>query len=137
MGGCAASDCSNHSRKGHVLVKFPKNQERRKIWVTNCRRINWEPGSGAQLCLDHFEESQFESLCKDRRKLRKTAIPTLFNMPYPPPSVTNKRIREIRCPKPNTQLGRNQMNFLHALSPALSLKWCQFYLLLLLNKQCR
>ncbi|KFM74232.1 hypothetical protein X975_08990, partial [Stegodyphus mimosarum] len=51
---------------------------------------------------DHFEESQFESLCKDRKKLRKTAVPTLFSIPNPPPSVTDKKIREMRCLKPKT-----------------------------------
>ncbi|XP_035220563.1 uncharacterized protein LOC118193561 [Stegodyphus dumicola] len=67
-------------------------------------RDNWKPGPSAEICLDHFEESQFESLCKDRKKLRKTAVPTLFSIPNPPPSVTDKRIREVRCPKPNTEV---------------------------------
>ncbi|XP_035209375.1 uncharacterized protein LOC118183875 [Stegodyphus dumicola] len=38
------------------------------------------------------------------KKLRKTAVPTLFSIPNPPPSVTDKRIREVRCPKPNTEV---------------------------------
>ena len=40
----------------------------------------------------HFEESQFESHRLDgKRKLKHNAIPALFNIPNPPPSVTVKR----------------------------------------------
>ena len=41
------------------------------------------------LCSVHFEESQFTSVKKNW--LKKTAVPTLFDIPNPPPSVTTKR----------------------------------------------
>ncbi|XP_035215862.1 RB-associated KRAB zinc finger protein-like [Stegodyphus dumicola] len=85
-----------------------------KKWSLNAH-IKFHSGKKPYKCDDHFEESQFASLCKDRKKLRKTALPTLFSIPNPPPSVTDKRIREIRCPKPNTQLGGNQMTKVHSL----------------------
>ena len=44
MGGCAAINCSNHSCKGFRMFRFPKDPERRKKWIINCRRDNWEPG---------------------------------------------------------------------------------------------
>ena len=43
-----------------------------------------------ELCSDHFEESQFTNKEKKNRLIR-TAIPTLFNVPNPPPMVTPAR----------------------------------------------
>ncbi|XP_035230516.1 uncharacterized protein LOC118202446 [Stegodyphus dumicola] len=40
----------------------------------------------------------------DLKKLRKTAVPTLFSIPNPPPSVTDKRIREETLPASNEEL---------------------------------
>ena len=50
MGCCAALNCSNSSEKNFRMFRFPSDQERRKIWITNCRREGWIPGPNAQLC---------------------------------------------------------------------------------------
>ena len=51
----------------------------------------------------HFEESQFERLCEER-KLRKNAIPTLFSVPNVPSLLTEKRQKGYGSPKPGTLL---------------------------------
>ena len=54
---------------------------------------------------DHFEESQYENNRQDGwKKLKQTAIPTIFSIPNPPESVSQKRVKGFGCPKPNTLL---------------------------------
>lgn len=50
MGCCSALNCSNSSEKNFRMFRFPSDQERRKVWITNCRREGWIPGPNAQLC---------------------------------------------------------------------------------------
>ncbi|XP_035222346.1 uncharacterized protein LOC118195193 [Stegodyphus dumicola] len=60
-----------------------------------------EKQNSARIILRNLNLSHYAKIVK---KLRKTAVPTLFSIPNPPPSVTDKRIREVRCPKPNTEV---------------------------------
>lgn len=39
----------------------------------------------------HFEESQFEIVENGKQKLKKSAIPTLFNVPNPPKRLDAER----------------------------------------------
>lgn len=50
MGGCAAINCTNHSRNKFRLFKFPADEARKRKWVINCRRDGWVPGPRAELC---------------------------------------------------------------------------------------
>lgn len=50
MGGCAAMNCSNHSKNKLRLFKFPADETRRRKWIINCRRDGWVPGPRAELC---------------------------------------------------------------------------------------
>lgn len=78
---CAAVQCDSDSEKGIQLFRFPWDPERRKKWQINCQREKWQPTDCSRLCEKHFEESQFENCRIDqRRKLRKSAVPTLFNI---------------------------------------------------------
>ena len=54
MGGCAAVDCTNSSKKGFRMFKFPTEINRRKKWIINCCRDNWVPGLRAELCSVSF-----------------------------------------------------------------------------------
>ncbi|XP_035488984.1 uncharacterized protein si:ch73-382f3.1 [Scophthalmus maximus] len=99
MGGCSAPNCSNSTRRGKQLFRFPRDPFRNKKWVKNCRR-QFEPDSASRLCQDHFEQSQFEEIAKTAaggKKLKPHAVPTLFRFrdrpyragsipiaPYPP-----------------------------------------------------
>ncbi|XP_014680454.1 PREDICTED: THAP domain-containing protein 2-like, partial [Priapulus caudatus] len=97
MTGCSAPNCVNSYRKGFRLHSFPRNSERRKRWAINMRRRNknggaWVPPTHARLCDAHFEECQFETGRKDGwKKLKLTAIPTLFDVPNPPKKFATQR----------------------------------------------
>lgn len=43
MPGCSAFACSNRSEQGYKLKIFPKDPERRKLWASKVKRLNWEP----------------------------------------------------------------------------------------------
>ncbi|KYN07075.1 hypothetical protein ALC62_01964 [Cyphomyrmex costatus] len=50
MGGCAAPYCNNSTVKGHTMKRFPKNPERRVIWIKNVNREDWVPTNNSLLC---------------------------------------------------------------------------------------
>ena len=92
MGGCSAPNCHNRSEQGIRLFSFPTDKDRRKRWLINCRRDKWVPTSTSRLCEEHFEASQFESKRMDGwKKLKSTAVPTIFSLPNPPPLLHSKR----------------------------------------------
>ncbi|XP_046386791.1 uncharacterized protein LOC124156337 isoform X2 [Ischnura elegans] len=79
---CSAPNCSNSSRKGVRLFRFPSDPKRRAVWLINCGRDRWKPSTTSRLCEVHFTEDQFESCRLDGRKLLKqSAVPTLFYFP--------------------------------------------------------
>lgn len=50
MPGCAAVGCTNSSKKGFLMKRFPKDPQRRKVWAENVRRENWIPTDYSVLC---------------------------------------------------------------------------------------
>ncbi|XP_076018415.1 uncharacterized protein LOC143010112 [Genypterus blacodes] len=95
MGGCSAPYCTNSSSVGKQLFRFPKDPTRKKKWVANSRRINFEPTENSRLCQDHFEQNQFEEIARSPaggKKLKPNAVPTLFrgdgDLPYPVNTTT-------------------------------------------------
>jgi len=58
MGGCAALYCNNSAAKGYSMKRFPRNLERRAIWIKNVNREDWVPTNNSLLC----EVSTFEFL---------------------------------------------------------------------------
>jgi len=50
MGGCTAVNCSNTRNSGFRLFRFPRNPERRKTWLQNCRRDKLQPTNSSELC---------------------------------------------------------------------------------------
>lgn len=45
---CSADYCTNS--KGFQMCRFPKDPNRREIWLQNMNRANWLPSRGARLC---------------------------------------------------------------------------------------
>ena len=72
-----------------------KNKQRSKQWVINTKRADLEKYSteqlynGYTLCANHFEDSQFMNP-QAKMKLIHNALPTLFDVPNPPPKLALK-----------------------------------------------
>ena len=78
------------------MFQFPKDEERCKKWVQNCRRevlrhIPVKKLFEYQLCSNHFEDSQFMNK-ETKSKLIWNAVPTLFDVLNPPVKVTPSRL---------------------------------------------
>lgn len=48
--GCSVDYCTNSNKKGFQMCRFPKDSERKKMWIQNMNRIDWTPTSDARLC---------------------------------------------------------------------------------------
>ncbi|XP_018314232.1 THAP domain-containing protein 4-like [Mycetomoellerius zeteki] len=95
MPGCAAVNCNNRVEKGYKLFSFPKDKRGTK-WVDDMRRDKWTPTTSSRLCEVHFEDSQFEAHRIDGwRKLKPNAVPTLFDVPNPPPRINPPRRKSL------------------------------------------
>ncbi|CAL1290650.1 unnamed protein product [Larinioides sclopetarius] len=92
---CAAVKCSNSSRMKQMrFFKFPSEEVRRKVWMTNSGLQN-EPGPYAKLCEIHFEENQFELHRQDGwKKLKPNAVPTVFPDPPESPKKTKEKAQK-------------------------------------------
>ncbi|CAH1968910.1 unnamed protein product [Acanthoscelides obtectus] len=89
---CAAVNCKNRHETGYRTFTFPADPERRKKWLRNMRRRNYVPTKCSGLCEVHFDEDQWEKHRADGwRKLKSTAIPTLFDFSGPKVAVRSKR----------------------------------------------
>ena len=64
-------------------------------------RFGWE--NSCVLCAEHFEDSQFMNMLHNR--LIWNAVPTRFDVPNPPPSVSCKR----PPPKPQLDIIRRKL----------------------------
>lgn len=47
---CSAGYCINRNKKRFQMCRFPKELERKKIWIQNMNRTDWVPTSDARLC---------------------------------------------------------------------------------------
>ncbi|KAK5638527.1 hypothetical protein RI129_012822 [Pyrocoelia pectoralis] len=94
MPGCSAVNCSNSTAKGFVMKRFPRDVKRRKQWLFKTRRENWIPTDHSYLCEIHFAPEMWEKTREDgSRKLKATAVPTIFSFTNP------KRTRNALPPK--------------------------------------
>ena len=101
---CILSFCVNRLFKTEEVVNiffsfllflgfsFPKNIERRKLWVAALRRKEFQPTKYSKICADHFEDACFDRTGQTTR-LRDTAVPTIFAFP----SHLNKVISHTKC----------------------------------------
>ncbi|TGZ48982.1 hypothetical protein DBV15_12072 [Temnothorax longispinosus] len=77
MVGCCAKHCKNRSENGFRMFRFPKDKQRKQVWLEKCGK-SIAPTS--RLCERHFDDSQFENHREDKwRKLKPNAVPTIFN----------------------------------------------------------
>lgn len=80
MPGCAAVGCHNRSEKGYIMKCFPRDQKLRKLWQERVARADWEPSNNSFLCHVHFEPEEWVVTQKGRIRLKKTAVPSIFNI---------------------------------------------------------
>ncbi|XP_034395234.1 THAP domain-containing protein 5-like [Cyclopterus lumpus] len=78
---CSAYGCSRRHSKGSDVnfFRFPLgDNERLTQWLLNVRRRNWIPSKSSRLCSTHFKEDQFFIDKEGKRRLKETAVPTIF-----------------------------------------------------------
>ncbi|KAA0701924.1 52 kDa repressor of the inhibitor of the protein kinase [Triplophysa tibetana] len=69
-----------------AFFRFPRDPERCRLWVENCRRADLEEKTPEQLnkhyrlCAKHFEPAMICKTSPYRTVLRDTAIPTIFDL---------------------------------------------------------
>lgn len=80
MPGCAAIGCNNRSEKGFTMKCFPRDPVLRKIWKHRVSRADWEPSNNSFLCHVHFDPKQWIVLSNGKIKLKKGALPSIFNV---------------------------------------------------------
>lgn len=81
---------------GYILIySFPKDETLKNKWILATKRKDFKP-SLAVLCSQHFDPDAFE-VGGIRKRLKKNAIPTIFDFPphfqTPKPKVRRVLIR--------------------------------------------
>ncbi|XP_036140727.1 uncharacterized protein LOC118644926 [Monomorium pharaonis] len=73
---CKVEGCNVREGQGKKLFRFPKDPERRAVWVSRTGRRFWQPKASSCVCEDHFDITQWETVREDGSKvLRHCAIP--------------------------------------------------------------
>ncbi|KAA8584812.1 hypothetical protein FQN60_003506, partial [Etheostoma spectabile] len=76
--------------------RFPLcDPDRLKQWLKNMGRKKWTPSALSHLCSTHFEDDQFLSDRNVNKRLKTTAVPTIFI--HPPHFATQTRARQTRA----------------------------------------
>ena len=84
---CIVAGCSNTTKVGVSLHKFPSDGRIRKQWISEVKktRVDWKkPSAYSLVCSDHFTEDCFERMAeklglKRKRVLKPDAVPTIFS----------------------------------------------------------
>ncbi|CAF90593.1 unnamed protein product, partial [Tetraodon nigroviridis] len=102
---CAAPNCTRKSTQSDLaFFRFPRDPERCRIWVENCRRADLEGKTSDQLnkhyrlCAKHFDPAMVCKTSPYRTVLKDTAIPTIFDLTSHlknPHARHRKRIKEL------------------------------------------
>ncbi|XP_046892043.1 THAP domain containing 12b [Hypomesus transpacificus] len=102
---CAAPNCTRKSTQSDLaFFRFPRDPERCRIWVENCRRADLEAKTSDQLnkhyrlCAKHFDPAMVCKTSPYRTVLKDTAIPTIFDLTSHlknPHCRHRKRIKEL------------------------------------------
>ncbi|RLU17525.1 hypothetical protein DMN91_009760 [Ooceraea biroi] len=83
---CVASGCSTKENEGKLLLRFPKNPERRCQWIELVQKTKpgWRIKTNSCLCELHFDTSSWEEIRVDgTRKLKESALPNVFQRSSP------------------------------------------------------
>ncbi|XP_076002594.1 THAP domain containing 12b [Genypterus blacodes] len=102
---CAAPNCTKKSTQSDLaFFRFPRDPERCRLWVENCRRADLEAKTADQLnkhyrlCANHFVPAMVCKTSPYRTVLKDTAIPTIFDLTShlkSPNTRHRKRIKEL------------------------------------------
>ncbi|XP_028825728.1 52 kDa repressor of the inhibitor of the protein kinase-like [Denticeps clupeoides] len=102
---CAAPNCTRKSTQSDLaFFRFPRDPDRCRLWVENCRRADLETKTSEQLnkhyrlCARHFEPAMICRTSPYRTVLRDSAVPTIFDLTSHlnnPHSRHRKRIKEL------------------------------------------
>lgn len=85
---CVAFNCNTRSGQGYGLYTFPKDPDRRKIWIQKVKRQNFLPTEHSRLCSKHFDYDQFVidariaasvKFTPKQKTLKPNAVPTIFD----------------------------------------------------------
>ena len=97
---CAISSCTNPKDK--TYFSFPREEERKKIWVSSCARADFVNVNTAKICEIHFSEDNFVRDFQHelmglpvRRRLNEWAVPNI-NLPYQQPQSQSDIQSELR-----------------------------------------
>ncbi|XP_077553405.1 uncharacterized protein LOC144168259 [Haemaphysalis longicornis] len=102
MPGCCVPQCTNHSRNGWKLYRFPKDPKRRLLWTVKIKRYKWQATNTSYVCSAHFEENNYEQHRADGwKKLKPNAVPTLFT--FKPLPKQRKPPKERTVPSPSSK----------------------------------
>ncbi|RLU18165.1 hypothetical protein DMN91_010408 [Ooceraea biroi] len=73
---CVASGCSTKENEGKLLLRFPKNPERRCQWIELVQKTKpgWRIKTNSCLCEVHFDDGQYEQARQDERKLLRSCV---------------------------------------------------------------
>ncbi|XP_057695646.1 THAP domain containing 12b isoform X1 [Corythoichthys intestinalis] len=104
---CAAPNCTRKSTQSDLaFFRFPRDPERCRIWVENCRRADLEAKTADQLnkhyrlCAKHFDPALVYKTSPYRTVLKDTAIPTIFDLTS---HLTNPRVKHRKQIKELTE----------------------------------
>ncbi|XP_077422213.1 THAP domain containing 12b [Vanacampus margaritifer] len=104
---CAAPNCTRKSTQSDLaFFRFPRDPERCRIWVENCRRADLEAKTADQLnkhyrlCAKHFDPALVYRTSPYRTVLKDTAIPTIFDLTS---HLTNPRVKHRKQIKELTE----------------------------------
>ncbi|XP_012536088.2 nudC domain-containing protein 3 isoform X2 [Monomorium pharaonis] len=81
MPSCCVPGCPKRTSKGVriYMACFPKNPERKKVWIANIGKVNWKSTIGLCVCEIHFANEMWEKIRVDgKKKLKSNAVPTIF-----------------------------------------------------------
>lgn len=83
---------------------FPKDPEMRMRWRVAIRREGpkkklWEPGEYSVVCRDHFLPSDFTVTSAERPRLKKDAVPSIFNFKSSHAISTDRHERALKRAK--------------------------------------
>ncbi|KAL3890116.1 hypothetical protein ACJMK2_002409 [Sinanodonta woodiana] len=85
---CVAFNCKTRSGQGVGLFEFPKDEKRRKVWISRIKRKDFRLSKTSRLCAKHFTNDQFVvdpllamTIGYKLRKLqlKSDAIPSVFD----------------------------------------------------------
>ncbi|XP_072391359.1 THAP domain-containing protein 1 A-like [Diabrotica undecimpunctata] len=83
MGSCSQRSCSSRSNidkksSGISFHRFPKDPERRDIWIKFVNRGKWKPTKYSVLCSKHFLEKDIDRTSLSSTRLKDTAVPIAY-----------------------------------------------------------